>query len=65
MSSNTNPPNEPPIVQDEIRQAKSNPQGVLDGNFGFIITDQSGNVYVKQSPQGTLTGWKIFTVTTA
>ena len=52
-----------PVVQSEIRQITGSPQGVIYAPYGYLVTDDAGNVYVKQSDAEVNTGWKKLTFT--
>lgn len=54
-----------PPVQTDIPQLSASPEGAIDGPIGFIVTDVAGNLYLKGSEQGTLTGWLKIRTTTA
>jgi hypothetical protein len=55
--SNIYSTNEPPIVQTELRQANASPQGVIYANYGYLLTDINGHLWIKQSPVTSNTGW--------
>lgn len=48
-----------PPVQSEIKQISGSPEGVLYGVFGLLVTDNQGNLYVKQSDVSLNTGWSL------
>ena len=52
-----------PPIQTEIRRIRGGPEGVIMADYGVVVSDFDGVLYVKQSRSSLATGWaKIATV---
>lgn len=50
-----------PPIQVDIRMSPASPEGSMEAPPGIMVVIPNGNLYVKKSQAGSLTGWKLVT----